>query len=416
MKLLLRSTLYKALLAIPLALLGTAMGYALVRAAVRHEVDEQLAYEAQLVGRRLLAGEAPTAGGAPDRFTHVQPGSTVELFGDTLLPEPGDPDELIPWRKGTFPARFADGSPCTITVARSMLEPEDLVAGVAASMVLLLLLVVLGNLLLDRWLSRRLWRPFHATLAVLEHFRIDGEGPTQFPHTRTEEFARLNTTLERMTRRMRRDHTLQKRFTEQAAHELRTPLAVMRGKLDQLIQTPHLEEADAKLIEGLYQAADRMGRTVGNMLLLAQVGNRQFDPEEVDWAALFERERQGLQDLMHDKNIRYTMHREQACRIRLHPLLAELMVANLVRNAVQHNVRGGTIEVRLRADGFTVANTGPALAMDPMELFGRFAKGDPSSRSAGLGLAMVKEIADGAGLHVAYRSAEGIHVLELSGR
>lgn len=414
MKLLLRSTLYKALLAIPLALLGTAMGYALVRAAVRHEVDEQLAYEAQLVRRRLLAGEAVAASSAPDRFTHVQPGSTVELFGDTLLPEPGEPDELIPWRKGTFPARFADGSPCTITVARSMIEPEDLVAGVAAGMVLLLLLVVLGNLLLDRWLSRRLWRPFHATLGELERFRIDGEAAPQFPPTRTEEFSRLNSTLERMTRRMRRDHTLQKRFTEQAAHELRTPLAVMRGKLDQLIQSPHLEEADAKHIEGLYQAADRMGRTVANMLLLAQIGNRQFDPEEVDWAMLFERERQGLQDLMHDGNIRYTMHREQACSIRLHPFLAELLVANLLRNAVQHNVPGGTIEVYLRADGFTVSNTGPDLAMDPMELFGRFAKGDPSSRSAGLGLSIVKEIADGAGLHVVYRTGDGLHTLEVS--
>ncbi|MBS1945489.1 MAG: HAMP domain-containing histidine kinase [Bacteroidetes bacterium] len=413
MKLLLRSTLYKALLAVPIALLGTAAGYTLVHKAVTHGVDEQLAYEAELVAQHLLAGQLPAASGPPDRFTDVRPGNAAKMFSDTLMPEPGDSTELIPWRKGTFPGRYADGAPATITVGRSMIEPEDLVAGVAASMVLLLLLVILGNLLLDRWLSRRLWSPFHATLAELERFRIDGGAAPEFNPTRTEEFSRLNSTLERMALRMRRDHSVQKRFTEQAAHELRTPLAVMRGKLDLLIQSPRMGEADAMLIDGLYKAADRMGRTVGNMLLLAQIGNRQHDPEDVDWAALFERECQGLQDPMHDMNIRYTLHREQACRIRLHPLLAELMVANLVRNAVQHNVHGGTIDVRFRRERFTVANTGPTLAADPMEMFERFAKGDPSSRSAGLGLSIVKEIADGAGLSVSYRLAGDMHVLEV---
>lgn len=415
MKLLLRSTLYKALLAVPIALLGTAAGYTLVRTAVTHGVDEQLAYEAELVARQLAAGQLPAASGPPDRFTDVRPGDAAKMFSDTLMPEPGDPAELIPWRKGTFPGRYADGTPATITVGRSMIEPEDLVTGVAASMVLLLLLVILGNLLLDRWLSRWLWSPFHATLAELERFRIDGEVAPKFNPTRTEEFSRLNSTLERMALRMRRDHSVQKRFTEQAAHELRTPLAVMRGKLDLLIQSPRLGETDAKLLNGLYEAVDRMGRTVGNMLLLAQIGNRQHDPEDVDWAALFEREYQSLQDLMHEKNIQYTLYREQACRIRLHPMLAELMVANLLRNAVQHNVHGGTIEIRLRTNGFTVANTGPALAADPMEMFERFAKGDPSSRSAGLGLSIVKEVADGASLRVSYRLAGDMHVLEVAG-
>ncbi|MBL0044813.1 MAG: HAMP domain-containing histidine kinase [Flavobacteriales bacterium] len=412
MKLLQRSSLYQLALAVPIVIVGTAIGYWLVSAVVKEEVDEQLTFRSKRIAQDLRNGKEDFTTGASSEMMLVVPGvSAGTMFMDSVMPEPEDDGELMPWRIGRFPAEYADGTPCTITVGRSLLETEDLVMGIAASMTVLLLLVVLANLLLNRWLSRKLWKPFHDALATLERFRMDAPSAGALPASDVDEFNAMNRTLDTMMMKMRADFTTQKRFTEQAAHELQTPLAVMQGKLDQLIQSPNMGEQEAGTIDGLFQARERMGRTVTHMLLLARIGNRQFAPERIDWSALFRDQHAALEDLITERGINFTMHEEEACRVRLHPLLAELIVANLLRNAVQHNIPSGSIEVAIHASSFTIRNTGPELPVDPTTLFDRFAKGDPSSASTGLGLSIVKEIADGNGLLVSYGISHGTHTI-----
>lgn len=411
MKLLLRSSLYKLALAVPLVLVGTVIGYYMVRAVVTHEVDEQLEYEAQLIARDLSNGVPMDRRTANDSYITVRPGTGNVLMKDTVMPDAEDDGELKPWRIGNFPAHDANGAACTITVGRSLLETEDLVAGIAASMTLLIALVMLVSLLLDLWLSRKLWKPFHASLAALENFRVDANEAPHMPDTNTTEFTTMNRSLQRMMERSRTDFTAQKRFTEQAAHELRTPLAVMQGKLDQLIQSPNIGEQDAATIDSIYRTGHRMNRTVTNMLLLARIGNQQFPPAPVDWERVFSEQHHGLEELISSRNIRFNSHVEEPCRIELHPLLADLVAGNLLRNAVLHNVAHGHVEVVLRARSITITNSGAPLSVPPESLFARFTKGDPSSPSAGLGLSIVKEIVDGAGLQLSYRVTDGVHTI-----
>jgi signal transduction histidine kinase len=324
-------------------------------------------------------------------------------------------DEQAPWRLMRSSVRLPDGTSYTITLGRSLVETEDLVLGVALSMTLLLALVSLGNLVLNRRLSQKLWQPFRNTLDEVQGFEADGPRIPHMPDTDVDEFTTLNRVLKAMMSKLRTDFTAQKRFTEQAAHELQTPLAVMQGKLDQLIQSPHIGEQEAGVIDGLFQARERMGRTVANMLLLARIGNQQFPPENIDWLALFKEHRFALQDLIAQRGLHCAIRQDQPCTLRLHPLLAELLVANLLRNAVQHNIPAGSINVVVGHDGFMITNSGPALSVPPAELFARFAKGDPSSPSSGLGLSMVKEIADQNGLLLTYGYAAGVHTVVVRG-
>lgn len=415
MKLLQRTSRYQLLLAIPLVLVGTAIGYGVLNAVVASQVDEQLEHQTRHLVEQLRKGVRSFATSAPDEFIAVVPGEVAGITtADTAMLDPEE-DEMAPWRVMRSSARLPDGSSYTITVGRSLVETEDLVLGVALSMTLLLALVALGNVLLNRWLAKRLWQPFHDTLDELGRFQLDGTRAARWPRTDVEEFTTLNAALASMTAKMRSDFTAQKQFTEQAAHELQTPLAVMQGKLDQLIQSTNIGEQEAGVIDGLFQARERMGRTVANMLLLARIGNQQFPPQAIDWLALFQDQHQALQDLIAQRGIRFSLRQDQPCLLRLHPLLAEVLVSNLVRNAVQHNIPAGTVNVVLGADGFMVVNTGPALATDPGKLFERFAKDDPASNSTGLGLSMVKEIADQNRLLLTYGFAAGVHTLVVRG-
>lgn len=414
MKLLQRTSRYQLALAVPMLVLGTAIGYFLITAVVIEELDEQLEHQAVYVAKELNAGQRAFPSSAPDVFVSVRTwAGTTPQFRDTIMYNAAEAEDL-PWRMGYFPVTLADGSSSTIIVGRSLVETEELVMGIALSMTLLLAMVVLGNLLLYRWLSRRLWQPFQDTLGELQGFAVEGPKAPVLPDTPVDEFTAMNRELMTMMIRLRADFTAQKRFTEQAAHELQTPLAIMQGRLDQLIQSPNMREQDAEVIDGLLRSRDRMSRTVANMLLLARIGNQEFAPALVDWPALFRDQHNGLQDLIAERGIRFAIHQHRPCALRLHPMLAEVLVANLLRNAVQHSVRGSLVEVLLDVDRFSIVNSGPVLGVPPASLFARFAKGDPSSSSTGLGLSMAKEVCDRNKLLLTYEHAEGLHTLRVS--
>ncbi|MBL0128832.1 MAG: HAMP domain-containing histidine kinase [Flavobacteriales bacterium] len=411
MKLLQHTARYQLLLAVPLVLIGTAIGYYAVQHIVNEEIDEQLYHHAAVVQDRSRQGLGIMPNSAPDQSLSIATGSLSEAqFSDTLIYNSIDEEDL-PWRIGRFPIQMADGRPGVLTLGRATVEFEDLIEAIALTMGAMLLLLFLGSVGLNRWMNRRLWEPFHSTLAATQRFHVDGPEPPPFATTTVDEFRMMNDRLGAMMRKMRTDFIAQKRFSEQAAHELQTPLAIMQGKLDELIQEPDLGREAAELIDMLYRARERMGRTVANMLLLSRIGNHEFAPSEVDWEALFKDQLQALDDLIGQRQLRVQLESDHRCRIRLHPALAELIAANLLRNAVQHNHQGGHLNIRIRETALVITNSGPVLEVDPESLFDRFAKGDPSSSGAGLGLSMVKEVCDQAGLELKYTDAGGSHTV-----
>ncbi|MBK9419718.1 MAG: HAMP domain-containing histidine kinase [Flavobacteriales bacterium] len=410
MKLLQRTAFYQALLALPMVVIGTAIGYGLVRHTVTLEVDEALEDHAILLRERMRTADRDLEITAPDMLVRIAAGTiTHQLFSDTVIYDSLQAED-IPWRVGRFPATMADGSAVTMTIGRSQLETDDLVFGIALSIAAVLVLFTLCTLVLFRWLSARLWRPFHASLKAMEHFRPDGPSPP-LAASNVDEFTGMANALEGMMANMRRDFTAQKRFTEQAAHELRTPLAILRGRLDQLIQSPAMGEREAEVIQGMYTASERMGRTINDMLLLAKVGEGGTPAENVDWQRIIHEELELLKDPIAQQGLAVQFTEEEPCGIQLPPMQAQLLMSNLLRNAVQHNLQGGSITITTTRDAITVRNSGGTLAVDPSTLFERFAKGDPSSSSAGLGLSMVKEMAERNGLVVAYTFENGMHVL-----
>lgn len=415
MKLLHRTALNQLLLAVPLVVIGTAVGYFAVRHAVNDELDEQLEHHAEAVEKRIKAGETTFPDPAPDQYIAlVEVRTRKGTYFDSVMYNAAE-EEDVPWRVLRYPVKLPNGEKATLVLGRASVEFDDLIEVLAYVIGGLLVLVFLGNFLIDRWLNGRLWKPFHRTLGTLEHFQVDGP-PAQLPRTSITEFQAMNRTLSAMMAKLQRDFSAQKRFSEQAAHELRTPLAIMQVKLDELIQMPELGKVEADMIEVLYRARERMGRTVANMLLLARIGNQEFAPAAVDWHALFDEQATLLNELITQRGLQWTLHQDKPCELRMHPLLAELVVANLLRNAVQHNHQGGTIHVRIGHDGFVLSNSGPVLNVDPESLFDRFAKGDPSSSGAGLGLSMVKEACDNAGLRISYSEAAGVHTVVVRSR
>lgn len=120
-----------------------------------------------------------------------------------------------------------------------------------------------------RFITHRLWLPFDDTLQKTEQFNLAQSAVPQFQKTEIKEFARLNNSLAKLMQKDKEIYRIQKEFTENASHELQTPISIIRSKLDLLMQE-ELDERSMSLVSDLYDLNTRMEHLNRNLLLLAK--------------------------------------------------------------------------------------------------------------------------------------------------
>ena len=293
------------------------------------------------------------------------------------------------------------------------MENKDLI-----TTILLVNLGILGLLLislnqLNRFLSRRLWQPFYQTIQQIQTFSIQQDAKLELSHTPIDEFDQLNRSLERMTEKLQRDYRSLRRFTENASHELQTPLAIMRNQVDLLLQNSDRPPTDFASIRHLSEAVSRLSRLNKALLLLTKIENEQYRvTEPIRLLPLLEKKLATLQPLLAERGI--TLQSDvKDITLEIHPVLADVLLNNLLENAIKHNVSNGQIEIRLSAGKLLIANTGAPLETPPLELFERFAKGSANHQSLGLGLAIVREICTLCGWTISYDIQQDRHQIRV---
>lgn len=285
---------------------------------------------------------------------------------------------------------------------------EDIMHGIMIQFGVITVVLAVAIVLTMRFISRRLWKPFDETLLRIEGFRLeDGTLPT-LPESRVKEFVRLNHMLTALMRNSLASYRMQKEFTENASHELQTPIAVFQSKLDLLLQQPRLSEQQAEIIQGLYENVTRLSRLNRNLLLLAKIDNRQYGQmETINLDNFLNGLLPSLECLM--ENI--TLHKDfqTSLTIRANHTLLESLVNNLVINAVRHNCPNGEIGLTLTGRQLIVSNTSEEPVLDEKLVFNRFYRTSEKITGNGLGLAIVKAVCEYHGWKVNYRYEGGRH-------
>lgn len=284
---------------------------------------------------------------------------------------------------------------------------EDIALGMVIRFGVIAGVLSLAMVLVTGLLSRRLWRPFEQTSQTMERFRIDAPAHEPLPETDVQEFAQLNAALNRLMDSSVAQYRLQKEFTENASHELQTPVAVLQSRLDMLLQSPDLTERQAEMVQDMYGVTGRMARLNRDLLLLAKMENRQFDKgEQADIATVVRDLLPDWQTLAGDLTLRGA-GTEQPIPVSADRTLVETLLNNLVINAIRHNRAGGEIGITLRPTGLVVTNTSDLHALDANKIFERFYQPATDSLSAGskgngLGLAIAKAVCDYHGWTIGY--------------
>jgi len=277
-------------------------------------------------------------------------------------------------------------------------------------LLLLLLVGISGGLI-----SKYILAPFKRTLRVIQFFDLKKKQPIRLPGTQTSEFRELNEFLIKMTDNALEDYQSLKEFTENASHELQTPTSIIRGKLELLMESD-IRDDQAILIAEMQNALERLSRIHSSLTLLTKLENHEYEATAttICFSRLARETLNAFDELIDMKYIDLQISIEENIYLPMHSALADLLLTNLVSNAIRHNIPEGKIRVRLTRTGFLIGNTGRAPDVPTGELFQRFKKGNSGSDSIGIGLAIVRQICDMMNFTIVYEYASGWHQLAIS--
>lgn len=414
MRLLTRTTLYFLLAMVPLLF---ATGYFLFKQfsnQINEQADKELVYE-EVQWIQYL--EATTTGNSnfilrsPDLLiypTEKEPATypTIATITGTKARE----NVQIPYRQLTHVVSI-NGIPYQIVIRKSQEQKIALVANITLIMLVVFAGLFLATLLFNWFISKRIWKPFKDSLNKVRNLELQKIDAIRFEETNTREFNELNRSLNTMVQKIRGDYVNMKEFTENAAHEMQTPLAVAQSKLELLLQDETLNNAQVSSIAQATTALSRLSKLNQSLLLLAKIENDQYRAtEELDLSEIVLKYLRLFEEMITVKEISVETKFEGVFKVFLHPFLADSLVSNLLGNAIKYNQQQGTIVIGINDKDFCISNTSALAEIDTKHLFQRFqTSAKQNDQSTGLGLAIVKKIADNAHLTIRYQNQEGVH-------
>ena len=309
----------------------------------------------------------------------------------------------------------SDGNYYEMKVISQELDKGKLIQKIAISLLWLFLFLLVSTILINNFVLKKTWKPFYQLLNYLNDFRLDKSEFRELSETNIKEFSLLNESVQNLLKINADIYNSQKQFIENASHELQTPLAIGINKLELLAGDDDLSPEQIQKIGDSIEAFQRLSGLNKSLLLLSKIENKQFISKELlNFDEIFNRIMHDFSDFAEYQKIEITYLKEENWVFNMNKDLAEMLVMNLVKNAIIHNREGGELVIRLASSSFTIENTSKKPLIPEEKLFKRFNKSPDSKSSTGLGLAIIKAIADVSGLTVTYSYTDR-HVFKVLG-
>lgn len=386
--------------------------YFIIHTILLKQIDKDLKVEEEEIIDYVIANNAlPHASDYKHqqiRFQKIKNASGFRKTSNTMEYDSRS-DEHIPYRRLSIPIKV-NGEIYEASVYKSVVETEDLLQLIMLVTAVLFIVLLSLTFIINRFVLEKLWQPFFNTLSELKKFDLHNKKSLVLPHSSIKEFEELNQSVSQMTDNVIKEYEVLKTFTDNASHEMQTPLAVITSKLDLLIQTSF--ETQVEQLQAIYDATGRLTRLNQTLLLLAKIDNNQYHtPDIVRFKPFLQNKFQQFDELINGKSLalKYDLH---DVSITINKDLAEILINNLLSNSIRHNYQGGFIECTLTEEEFSITNSGPTVTFDTTNIFDRFKKSS-DSEGTGLGLAVVKQICDVSQFKISYRHLDDTHTFQI---
>lgn len=418
MKLLVKNTYLLLLFSFVTFVIGGIIFYFNLKTQIYQEIDQSLELEKARIIQKLMVSDS-----IPDFYTSFENQIKVidndelvapfQKISDTIIYDSIEND-YIPFRMLESNIKLYTKT-FKINISKSLINKSDLLTDILLLMFFLFISLLAVMMLTNFTVSKRLLRPFYTTLGILKNYNVGRTPGLKLPKTATKEFTLLNEVLNIMSEKIHSDFLSLKEFTENASHEMQTPLSIIRAKLELLIQDESLNHEQLLVIQSITESTTRLSKMSRALVLITRIESLQFhETKSININLLLDKLLKNFSELICEKGIIVTKEYQDECLIEMNPTLVDILLSNLLNNAIKHNLQNGTISIKISRSSFIISNSGNKLTTNTDELFQRFMKDASKPDSLGLGLAIVKKIVDTNNLLIDYAHHDGLHTIEIN--
>lgn len=388
---------------------------------VNDEVDDTLEdYSEGLIIRALSGEDMPTASNGSNNQYYLY--EVSESYAASH-PQITYRDEMvfITEKSETEPARVLitifrteDERYMELVVYTPTIEKLDLLRAILGWIIFLYVLLLLIILSINIWVFRKNMKPLYVLLKWLDSSQLGKKNEPLENTTKITEFRKLNAATMAFAERGEKLFEQQKTFIGNASHEMQTPLAICRNRLEMLMEDETLTEHQLNELIKTHQTLENLTRMNRSLLLLCKIENGQFaDTRSVCLNDILAHYLDDYKEVYAYRNITVTVTTDSSFCVEMNDSLVSVLVTNLLKNSFVHNIDGGFIYIKITANTFEISNTGEK-PLDRERIFERFYQGQKKEGSTGLGLALVDSICKANHLTIDYTYVENRHIFTIS--
>lgn len=395
--------------------------YMAVVEEVNDEVDDTLEdYSEGLIIRALSGEDMPTASNGSNNQYYLY--EVSESYAASH-PQITYRDEMvfITEKSETEPARVLitifrteDERYMELVVYTPTIEKLDLLRAILGWIIFLYVLLLLIILSINIWVFRKNMKPLYVLLKWLDTSQLGKKNEPLENTAKITEFRKLNAATMAFAERGEKLFEQQKTFIGNASHEMQTPLAICRNRLEMLMEDETLTEHQLNELIKTHQTLENLTRMNRSLLLLCKIENGQFvDTRSVCLNDILAHYLDDYKEVYAYRNITVTVTTDSSFCVEMNDSLVSVLVTNLLKNSFVHNIDGGFIYIKITANTFEISNTGEK-PLDRERIFERFYQGQKKEGSTGLGLALVDSICKANHLKIDYTYVENRHIFTIS--
>ena len=320
-------------------------------------------------------------------------------------------DEIVREMSSVFQKRGIDYE---LTLSTHVFAWNDTLDFAIFSILTLAVALLVAIILIVSFIVIRNMRPLYRLTDWLRSRKSTEEIPKPDSRIKVQEFKEIETAVLEASERSKQVFEEQKRFIGNASHEIQTPIAICRNRLELLVDETQLDEHQLTEIEKTLDTLGYISRLNKSLLFLSKIDNHQFKEEaEIEINQVVNQALENLSEIFESMKVGVSVAEKQRITAKMDPTLASSLVTNLLKNAFIHNLQGGNITITLSDNTLIIGNTGKNEVLDPETVFKTFYRKGENSNSTGLGLAIAKAICTEYGFEIRYQFIENQHTFSI---
>ncbi|MDR2955037.1 MAG: HAMP domain-containing histidine kinase [Prevotella sp.] len=422
MKLIYRIIIRLSIILSAVLALWAVLFYITIMDEINDEIDDSLEDYSEQIMVRALAGEELPSKSSNSNNQYYLAEVTPEYADSKPHISYIDSMVYIPLKRETEPARILstiyqddDGKYYELVVYTPTIEKKDLKEAILYWIIFLYLGLLFVIILVNIWVYQRSNRPLYKLLAWLDRYEIGGKNIPLENDTDITEFRKLNESAVRNMKRAEEVFEEQKQFIGNASHEIQTPLAVCRNRLETLMEDETLTESQLEELSKTYSTLEYITKLNRSLLLLSKIDNRQFtEAGDIELNGIIRKFIEDYKEVYAYMNINVEINETGVFKVRMNETLAGILINNLIKNAYVHNMENGQLFIDISPSKLIFRNTGQDYPLNSKLIFERFYQGSKKEGSTGLGLALIKSICDTQHLDIKYHFEDSLHCFEIS--